>query len=392
MSIDAASTTHGATKLQQRFAACYEHGMQLMKRDKNYDYAHAMFAECVTHEPSNLKYVEALLENLRSQTPQAKKKSLLGMRNESKAVNQSIAAKKWPEAIRLGIEQLKNDPWEVGTLRALAEVSRNLHCNEVELVYLKQALDANPKDIEVNRHCALSLARMGQFDQAIACWHRVEKLRPGNKEAAIMIAQLSEEKLKYPGGRPVATAQTPKVQNDIVSVAEETVAEVQALELSPRQKLEKAISHDPHDISNYLGLADLLAESERFQEAEAVLLRGIAVCGEHGALKDRLRDVQLLRSKVESEAAEARRREIERRNRPFKIPWLEGVLALAGCALLLQLFPPVAAATWSALDFRHWSHAGWIVVNFVALVVLFGIHLRPKFSAKRKQHRRSRLA
>ena len=45
--------------------------MQLMIRDKNYDYAHAMFADCVIHDPGNLIYVEALFRNF-AQGPTAK--------------------------------------------------------------------------------------------------------------------------------------------------------------------------------------------------------------------------------------------------------------------------------------------------------------------------------
>ena len=356
-----------------------------MTRDKNYDYAHTMFAECVIHEPGNLAFVEAMLQNLRAKIPQPKKKSLFGSHVESKTIKRAVANKKWPDVIRLGIEQLKDDSWDIGALRALAVACQHFHYTEVELVYLKQALDANPKDIEINRHCAQSLGRMGQFDQAIACWHRIETIRTGDEEAARMISHLGDEKLKYPGGRPAVTAQSQKARSAVVFVPEETVEESKELELSPRQKLEQAIALDPHEVSNYLELADLLAESERFQEAEAVLLRGMAVCGEHAALKDRVRDIHLLRTKLESEAAEARRREIERRNRPVKVPWLEIVLALAGCALLLQLFPPVAAVTWHALDFRHWSHAGWIVTNIVVLAVLVGVQLRLKLFTKRKQ-------
>ncbi len=36
---------------------------------------------------------------------------------------------------------------------------------------------------------AESLARMGQFDQAIACWHRIEELDKGNDEARRKISR-----------------------------------------------------------------------------------------------------------------------------------------------------------------------------------------------------------
>jgi hypothetical protein len=78
----------------------------------------------------------------------------------------------------------------------MAKACEALHYNEVELVYLKPALDAAPKDANVNRHCARSLARMGQFDQAIACWHRVDEITGKDREAAAMISQLAEERMR----------------------------------------------------------------------------------------------------------------------------------------------------------------------------------------------------
>ena len=81
-----------------------------------------------------------------------------------------------------------------------------------------------------------------------------------------MILYLSEEKLKYPGGRPVVIAERPKVQSTVASVGEYEAVKSMDLELSPRQKLEQAIENDPNDVSNYLELADLLAGSERSEK------------------------------------------------------------------------------------------------------------------------------
>jgi tetratricopeptide (TPR) repeat protein len=224
-------------------------------------------------------------------------------------------------------------------LRAVADACGQLHFNEVELAYLKQALDANPKDIEVNRHCARSLTRMGQFDQAIACWHRIELLRPDDKEPSKMISRLQEEKQKYPGGRPPAADKANGSANP-QTTAQELVEDASGPTLSPSQALEQTISADPHDISNYLALANLLADSEKFSEAENVLLRGIAGYGEHAALNDKLNKIRTLRAAREQTIAQARRAaELKLQRRPLRIRWLEGAIGFAGIVLNSSAFP-----------------------------------------------------
>jgi tetratricopeptide (TPR) repeat protein len=337
-----------------------------MTSEKNYDYAHTMFAECVLHNLANLTYVEALLRNLRAQQPHPKKKIFAIGRGAMRPLKQAADHQEWSKVMRLGLDQLKVDPWDIVALRTLAQACAHFHYNEVELVYLKQALEANPRDLEVNRHCARSLARMGQFDQAIACWHRIETLRPGDREAPQMIAKLGEEKFKYPGGRPEVEPQPSVAPVVSAPTEEESVRPT----LTPRQQLERAIAEDPKDASNYLELANLLVDLEHFQEAELLLSRGVAACGEHTALRERLNDIQMLRAQQEAEIAEARRKEIERRNRPFRMPWMEIVLVAAGFFLILQVFPAIAVAMWKGIDFRQWSLTNWFEVNIAAILVL----------------------
>ena len=269
----------------------------------------------------------------------------------------------------------------MATLRGLAQACAALHYNEVELAYLKQALEAAPNDIEVSRHCAVELARMGQFDQAIACWHRIETIRPADKEAHQMIDQLQQEKLKYPGGRPPVSAkvETGRAQFSSADSAKlsQSPNDAPDVVLSPRQQLESAIANDPHDLANYLELAKLLVDDERYCEAEGLLNRAMAACGENAIVAERLRQIESLRTQHEVDIAEAQRKEIERQNRPFRMPWLELGLALAAVALVLQLFPPVAAASWKIVDFRHWSRAGWFAANIAALLILSVIRFIP---------------
>jgi len=375
-----------STAMRQHLQEAFQRGKQL-SAEKGFDYAHELFVQCVLKDPNNVAFVEALLANLRAKFGGDKKKVrfALGL-GKARELNKAIAAKDWQNALQLGIERLKADPWHVSTLRSLAEVCATLHHNEVELIYLKQALDAKPRDADVNRHCAHSLGRMGQFDQAIACWHRVEIICPRDQEAARMIGMLAEERLKYPNGRPPTAEQTIETPA-LASVAEESRSEsTAAIPFSPRQRLERAIADDPHDVANYLDLAKLLCEAEQFHEAERILNRGIATVGKHTALVDCLQKVQSQRATQEMLAAEAlREAERRRQKKPFRMPWLEAGLGVAALVLTFQFFPSLAATTWQTLDLREWSRTTWFVANAFVLLLLCGIRFGPDLFKSKNQ-------
>jgi tetratricopeptide (TPR) repeat protein len=371
---------------KRRLAECYQRGIHLSAHDKNYDYAHAVFAECVLNDPGNLQFVEAMVKNLRASKPEHKKSPFKLGRGGSRALAKLVQQKAWADVLRTGIELLKADPWDVTTLHAMAEACAALHHNEVELVYLKQALDAEPKNVEVNRHCARSLARMGQFDQAIACWHRVETLRGKDAEASKQISFLAQEKIMYPGGRPPA-APVKEIPTAAEPAQEQTP---QAVLLTPQQRLEQAIAQDPKEAANYLELADLLLRSNRFDAAEAILSRAVTACGEQQVLSERLNRVRHLRAEEQRMLAEERAAEQQLINAPIRVPWLELGLATGVVALAAQLIPAVRTAVLTVVDFRHWSQSGWMVFNIAVLLGLIAARFLPQLrgNSKRRQIRR----
>ena len=187
--------------VRRKLQRCYEHGASLMSdEDYDFDYATTMFSECVVQDPANLVYVEAFLENLQRKFKNNKRGGrILGFGGKG-PFKRAVARQDWKEALAIGPALLKTNPWDVTVLRGMAQACEALHFNEAELRYLKNALDANPKDAEVNRHCALSLARMGQFDQAIVCWHRVEEVKRHDPEAPKMISTLTVERARARSG------------------------------------------------------------------------------------------------------------------------------------------------------------------------------------------------
>jgi len=376
------------TSREKRLTECYNRGLQLSRSEKNYEYAHVMLTECVRSDPGNLQFVEALIQNLKSNTPHHSKRRLFS--RTPRPLCKAVQLKDWEAAISIGLEGLWNDPWNTAVLLEMAHACEALHHNEVELVYLKQALEAEPKNLKVNRHCARSLGRMGQFDQAIACWHRIEVLQGRDDEASKMISTLAEEKLKFPGGRPPTTKR--KDVKD-ASNSESKPEETKEVALSSQQKLEQAITLDPKNVTNYVELAELLLNSSQYNAAESLLTRAIAVCGSQKSLVKQLERTQYRRAEAQRAFTEDRKAEEQIEKAPIRIPWLELALVATAAMLVLQLVPSLGAVTLRAVDVRNWSRPTWFLFNIFILLALAAIKFAPNWSAFKRQrlHRKRRI-
>ena len=186
----------------------------------------------------------------------------------------------------------------------MADACKNLGCDEAELVYLRMALEGNPADADVNRICAKALTERGEFDQAMACWNRVQKARPDDHEPANEIANLTVEKTIRKTSDQAAPEETPATDaGPGVTAPSQTEAQPRqaaAETLTPEQALIKQIKRNPNDVSKYLELAKLLQESNHLDKAVDVLGKAHKVSGGDPEVTDRWNDthVQLLRQKV----------------------------------------------------------------------------------------------
>jgi len=301
--------------VRKRLQRCYERGGQLAGQDKpDHDYAHTMFIECVVNDPSNLDYVASMLNNLQRKYNNNKKGARLKGFGGRSAFKKAFSAENWDQVFRLGMDLLKTNPWDVQTLRALAEACKVNHFNEVELRYLKNALDVNPKNIGVNKHCAESLARMGQFDQAIACWHRVQELDKGNEEAKKKMADLTlaktmggsfpdstANKSQETGNASAGNASAETSEGTPEPQAEEEVAEG-AAELSPDATTEEFT--DPEQL---IQLAEKLTAEHRYREAYQTYKKAMDVAGGRDLrIQELLEDAQIRMIRAQVAIAEQR--------------------------------------------------------------------------------------
>ena len=296
--------------IRKRLQTLFEHGQQ-KHRQGEHAYAHDMFAQCVTKDPGNLVYVEAMVDNLIKKFNNNKKGGK--QRGNRNAFKKAVAAESWEEVWSEGFDLLKHNPWDIPTLRALAEVCEKHRFNEVELRYLKTALEGNGKDIEINRHCATSLARMGQYDQAIACWHRIEDRYP---QAAKMISDLTLVKNRPSvvvdlededsrGRSGSASSQTKKVAEKPEDSPNEPKLEKPP---SPRtqEELSAAIAESPAIVNNYLELAKLQDQEGEFAKAELTLQRALEVAGGDLKVRELMETAQIRRKGAQLKVAKQR--------------------------------------------------------------------------------------
>ena len=309
--------------LRKRLQKYYGYGAQKQK-DGDFDYAHAMFSQCAVADPANITYVESMLNNLFAKYRGQKKKPKvrLNRNNFKKAISQED----WLQVLKLGPEFLEQNPWDVTTLRGMAQACAGLRqhdeqFNDIELRYLRTALDASPKDIDVNKHCAESLARMGQFDQAIACWHRIEELSSNKSDAQQQISELTVLKNMRANGmldetsgsqivaaKPKGSDQAKDEASDSQAVEADDSADDTAISSSTGDsgvdELEEEIARNPAEVMNYVKLARLHEVQGDLLSAEAVLRRAMSVSGNDLRISERLETIQILQGRRQLKTAE----------------------------------------------------------------------------------------
>lgn len=290
---------------RRRLQQCFEHGSKNSSQG-NFDYATDMFTQCVIGDPANPIYTKSFLDNLFRKYENNKKGSRMASLSGAgvtASIKKASFSKDWEGVIKSGLEMLKLNPWHVSTCTAMAQACEELHFDECQLLYLKAALDANPKDIEVNRICGKALGRQGHFDQAIACYARVQQAKPGDEEANKAIGDLHVNKTMSHGGYDDAST-TVDVRGDKANKLSKGDSQVVEPSLTPEQRLERAIAKAPAETNNYIELAELHTRNDKFAEAEALLAKALQVSGGDVNIRERLEDIQLRRGRQQLLIAE----------------------------------------------------------------------------------------
>ena len=310
------------TAVRQRLQAVFEHAQRCTEK-ADYDYAHDLFTQCLVEDPVNLIYLQHFLGNLAQKYGNNKKGSRFsGLKSKGSrmALNKAAGRGQWKEAFSAACEALKSNPWEISTLLDVAEAYQQIGSDECQLFVLRWALDAAPKDISINRRAAETLTRMGQFDQAISCWRRVEQAKPGDEEASKAISSLSVERTIQKGGynEEILKGSTDSKELEeamreraAAQARPEAVAAAAAAkskgESAQEKQLLAAIEANPADVEKYLELADVFTAQNRLREAVDILGRALAASGGGDLrVRERLEDASLRRAQHQVSVAQRR--------------------------------------------------------------------------------------
>ena len=257
------------------------------------DYAHEMYTQCVVGDPTSLVYHQSMVANLFRKYDNNKKKvskmaASMKSAGAQKTIKKHAAKGEWGAAAKAGCAMFKLNPWDTSILISMADLAEKCESEEVQVFYLKSAIESDTKSISVNKKCSERFERAAHYDEAIACWHRIKASKKSDKiEAEKMISALSINRTIYEGQYEEAES-----TRDVAT--EKIQAEARGeTDLSRDQKLEKEIKLNPSEIANYFELAQIYQRDNRLKDAETVLTTAVDVSGGQVNVIERLEDVQL---------------------------------------------------------------------------------------------------
>lgn len=262
---------------RSRLTKCFRSGSDNLRKG-NYEYAVELFASCVAGDPASPVYVQAFLDALAKKYAGKKKKgafsSILaaGSRGNLKRL---VLAGEIRKAVKIGVDTLKNNPDDLACILGLADACGAAGCLDAQGWFLRRALDVSPRDVSVNKHCAAFKERLGEFEQAVACWQRIADHKSVKELAEREIARLSVEKAKR---KLEGRDGTPKQADE---------------QSSPIERLQKQVAASPTDTEAAFELADLLEREAGPEEAEKVLTTVLAATGSSLKVQEHLEDRQL---------------------------------------------------------------------------------------------------
>ena len=239
----------------------------------DFDYATDLLSQCVVGDPGNENYARAYVENLQKKYNNNKKGGSLAHfkeRGARSALKKALDQGQWSEVFQHGLKVLTVNPWDVPALTGLALASKKSGYWECEMYYLHCALVANPKDPDTNRLCAIAAGERGLFDQAIACWHRVEEALPTDEEAKRSISVLTMQRARSRGdfGGEEAAAK-PGVKGRAAGGRGDFARTEAAAEDSARAQ----------NLAHYAELSQVYFNAERYKDAEGPLSQSLRSLG-----------------------------------------------------------------------------------------------------------------
>jgi len=267
--------------VRARLQKCFEYGNQKMQLG-DHDYATEMFAQCVKGDPANILYMNSFIANLRLKFGDQKKKSSFGFIKKAKASLPTGKEKDLETTMKEGVEKLRRNPWDAQSFVSMGLACLNAELVEPGLAYLKHAVESDREDAEIARLAAEELGERKRYDDALACWTLVNKLKPGDVEAGKKISDLMLEKTIN------------RVQSSDRGAKEEEREEGE--KLSFEDQCEKRLRKNPEDRDAYSDLVDHFFQKGNLRKVEDACKRALKVFPNDDLFLPKLMETQKARA------------------------------------------------------------------------------------------------
>lgn len=280
-------------------------------RKGDHDYAITLLKQACKFVPEQMAYRQALRAVAKKKFDNNKRGSRWQRCTtvKSRATLKAAKAKKdYHRAIEASEDVLSENPWDSGILLEQAELFDALGLIDLAVWSAENALERDTNDATVNRALAIFYEKRGAFMKAINCWERVKKARPADEEADRRMKDLAASATIDKGGYDKAESFThaiadkAKTQELLDDVKGGTVGESRVNHQI--EELQRKIKADPTIVGPYLQLAQLYRRHARFDEATALIQRGVDATGKHPDALAEQAEIEMDRLKADLAVAE----------------------------------------------------------------------------------------
>jgi tetratricopeptide (TPR) repeat protein len=273
---------------------------------KNWDYAIECFGTSMKLVPDNLLFRQTRHGCIRKKYDdngtgaRMTGVKLMGIRG---TIKKCRMRKDWKGVETAAEKGLEINPWDAQLYFDLGEASYELENGDVAGFAMSRAVELDRDNIEFNRKLGHTLHKRGEFDGAIACFVRINKLLPTDADARSMISRLHAEKTMDRGKYNTADS-----TRDVKSEPEKPVdayeqerqerrASRNAAKAAPGESastdLQHAIRKDPKDLNNYLKLADVFRDERKLGKSVEILSEALEISDDNPDVREQLEDAQL---------------------------------------------------------------------------------------------------
>jgi tetratricopeptide (TPR) repeat protein len=271
-------------RLQQLFA----HGTKQMAA-ASHDYANEMFIQCVLGDPANPLYFKTFIANLKKKFGNKKKKSIISQLTSSG--KKTVASKKPVQVFKSSIEALKSDPWDISAFLAAGGACEELGYRDVAVEYYRAAVDSDPFNVDANRICAAALRSIADYDGALACVHRILKIKPADQESVKLRNDLTVEKTIHKGKYAMGDANQAREAAQSTGIIDET-EDAMGRPMTYIEQVEKRIKKNPTDLANYVELAQYFYQQANYEKSEQYFIKAVKLSNDSADMTERLLDTQ----------------------------------------------------------------------------------------------------